>query len=91
MKCGLDDSFGFDVAREYLKDVCPESAKVVGRSGREAVIFLPGSSLPGTPISLHVSPSGEVKHVRGPSGISYGANQSSANGFHESRNTKHGR
>ena len=49
MKRGLGDSFGFAVVREYLKDVCPDSAKVVDRSGRKAVVFLPGSNLPGSP------------------------------------------
>ena len=49
MKYGLGDSFGFAVVREYVKDLCPELAKVVDRSGRKAVIFLPRSSLPGSP------------------------------------------
>ncbi len=49
MKRGLGDSSGFAVVREYLKDACPDSAKVIGRSGRKAVVFLPGSSLPGSP------------------------------------------
>ena len=49
MKRGLGDSSGFAVFREYLKDVCPESAKVVERSGRKAVIFLPRSDPPGSP------------------------------------------
>lgn len=49
MKRGLGDSFGFAVVRDYLKDVCPVSAKVVDRSGRKAVIFLPRSNPPGSP------------------------------------------
>ena len=49
MKFGLGDSFGFAVVREYVKYVCPESAKVVDRSGREAVICLPRSNPPGSP------------------------------------------
>ena len=49
MKFGLGASSGFAVVREYLKDACPDSAKVIGRSGRKAVVFLPGSSLPGNP------------------------------------------
>ena len=49
MKRGLGDSSGFAVVREYLKDACPDSAKVIGRNGRKAVVFLPGSSLPGSP------------------------------------------
>ena len=49
MKFGLGDSFAFAVVREYVKDVCPESAKVVDRSGRKAVIFLPRGNPPGSP------------------------------------------
>ncbi len=49
MKFGLGDSFGFAVVRESVKDVCPESAKVIARSGREAVTCFPRRNLPGSP------------------------------------------